>query len=100
MQTEVVPCYYAVWLSDNPGVFVADDGPPKGVIVTEATDRLAEAPETSLFLMACTQFRLGSPRVSNVLPYLESFNPTGWRSVSIANRTFWTDCEADSFPQT
>ena len=91
--------YYAVYLSDNPGPFVEEDGPPKGKIVTEVKDRFAEPPRTNLFLMACSSFDLGSPRVSNVLPLLEDFDPAvGWRSVLVGAQEFWTNCEANSFP--
>ena len=89
--------YFAVWLSDNPGPFVEEDGPPKGVIVTEVEDRFAPPPATNFFLMACSQLQLGHPRVSAVLPYLEEFDPDDWRSVAIGSHVFWTNCEANSF---
>ena len=90
--------YYAVWLSDNPGPSVEDDGPPKKVIVTEVKERLASPPATNLFAIACSQLELGHPRISAVLPYLQEFNPVGWRSVAIASYVFWTNCEPNSFP--
>lgn len=94
-----VPCYYAVWLSDNPGPSIEEDGSPTGVIVTEIKDRLAEAPKTNLFAMACSGFELGCPRISSVLPFLEDFNPAaGWRSVVIGTQRFWTNREPNSFP--
>lgn len=96
-----VPRYYAVWLSDNPGPFVEEDGTPKGVIVTAVNDPFAEPPKTNLFATACSSLDLGHPRISSVLPFLEEFNPAaGWRSVAIGTQTFWTNCEPNSFPVT
>ena len=97
-QSIPVSCYYAVWLSDNPGPFIEDDGPQKGVIVTEVKDRLAPAPTANSFAAACSEFQLGWPRLSTVLPYLEDFDPIGWRSVSIGTQIFWTNREPNSFP--
>ncbi len=88
--------FYAVFLSDNPGPFVKEDGPEKGVIVTEVNDS-AEIPKTHLFAMACSDLQLGCPRISSVLPYLLQFDPSGWRSVSVGGQTFWTNREPNSF---
>jgi hypothetical protein len=93
-----VPRYYAVWLSDNPGPFVEEDGPPKGVIVTEVEDRFASPPPSNWFALACSDLQLGHPRISAVLPYLDDFDPTGWRSFAIGSQVFWTNCEVNSFP--
>lgn len=90
--------FYAVCLSENPGPFVEEDGPPKGVIVTEVKGRAAPPPAANLFASACFSLQLGWPRLSEVLPYLEEFNPNDWRSVSIAGQVFWTNREVDSFP--
>ena len=92
--------YYAVYLSDNPGPSVEEDGPPKGVVVTEVKDRFASPPATNLFAIACSQLQLGHPRISKVLPYLEGSDPVGWRSVAFGKYVFWTNLEPRSFATT
>jgi hypothetical protein len=93
-----MPRQYYVSLSDNPGPFVEEDGPEKGVIVTEVTD-IEKVPKMATeFAVACSEFQLGCPRVSRVLPYLNPFNPAGWRSVSIGNQIYWTNLEPNAFP--
>jgi hypothetical protein len=88
--------HFAVFLSDNPGIFVEDDGPQQGAIVTGVSNG-DEPPGASYFAKACTEFALGSPRISTVLPYFEGFDSVGWRTASVGPYVFWTNRETNSF---
>ena len=89
---------YYVSLSKNPGPFVKDDGPELGVIVSTVIDG-GEAPAPHYFAMACTEFNLGNPRISAVLPFFGDLDLT-WRCSKIGKFQFWTDSEPNSFCST
>ena len=86
---------FYVSLSHNPGPFVENDGSEKGVIVAEVDD-LGEPPKASEFAMAASEFQLGSPRISEVLPFLDTIDLIDARMTAIGNRKFWTKSNANS----
>jgi hypothetical protein len=83
----------------NPGPFVREDGPQIGAIVVMVGDS-HEPPPANYFSMAATQFNLGCPRISEVVPYLEPFDPVaiGWRNATVGPYTFFTNREPNAFP--
>jgi hypothetical protein len=95
----LMPRYFSVSLSENPGPFVEDDGPEVGVIVTEVNE--FNPPRTVEFLSAMENFDLGQPRVSAVRPYLalDPFELPGWRTTTVGNLIFWTNCASRRFAE-